>query len=122
MNVNERLALINCVDKYLAAESSIIEEDRLLLSIVFRCSADKDESIRKVASKCLAYYSKSQNLQQIKDMLIKLSCDPSHNVRHMLYLLCKDNIIELQTKKIILENLNNALNYIIRTESLEINA
>lgn len=121
MNRNERVALINCIERYLAEESSILEEDRILLSITFRCAGDKEDSIRQVASKCLAYYSKSQNREQINDMLIKLSCDPSHNVRHVLFLLCRDNKIEPQTRKMILENLNNDLNYIIRTESLEIN-
>lgn len=120
-STKERIALADCVEKYLYSHNDEQKHvDLMLLSLVIQCLEDECYEVRCSACKALSYVLDSNYKETAENKLYQVAADPSHYVRNNLLRLCNEGIIHGDVSKKIIALLKNDANYAIREYALSV--
>lgn len=115
----ERVALANCLEKYLYRNAKLsLTVDVLLVTLIVQCCDDEYYEIRAIGCKCVSYILNSNFREILENKLYQHAMDSSAYVRNCILLLCKSgDIIDEVSEKLIVIFKNDA-NYTIRQRAL----
>ena len=119
LDVNERIAIIDCLEKYLYHEKNDMKTiDSLVVSIVLQCHTANHKEIRKRAVRCLAYLVTSEYRDIAIVELNKAAYDTSDIVRNTLLYICQNDYLPADISGNLISVLCNDANYNIRHAAL----
>lgn len=117
----ERIALANCLEKYLYRNASNPTAiDTLLIFLILQCCDDEYFEIRAIGCKCASYALKSNYREILEEKLRQHSMDASDYVRDSILLLCKSGAILADLSRTLIDAFKNDANYTIRKRALSI--
>ena len=112
LKVNERIVLIDCIEKFLFYQHEKI--DLLIISIVLQCSSDDNPNVRGIAYRCMSYIIANHQDDTIERFFCNGIFDPSAYVRSTILSVCKNDVLSNSLSTQICELLCNDANYTIR--------
>jgi len=121
-STKERIALADCVEKYLYSRKDEQNQvDLMLLSLIIQCLEDECYEVRCIACKAISYVLDSKYKEIAENKLYQVATDPSHYVRNNLLRLCKDGTVQEEISEKLIKLFENDANYAIREYALSSN-
>lgn len=112
LETKERIALIDCIDKYLYHQNDNV--DPLIISIVMQCSSDDDSNVRMIAYQSMSYIISNNQSEKLIQVFNNGVFDPADKVRFTILSLCNKKVLPEKIENNIVELLCNDANYLLR--------
>lgn len=113
--INERIALAECIEQFIVQELPAGQIDATILSIVMQCFDDEHYIVRRRACNCFALLLDTKYRDLAERKLCEAAIDPSHYVRSQVLNLCKSKKIKApEICDELFGILTNDANYAIR--------
>lgn len=113
--INERIALAECIEQFIVQELPAGQVDATILSIVMQCFDDEHYIVRRRACNCFALLLDTKYRDLAERKLCEAAIDPSHYVRSQVLNLCKSKKIKApEICDELFGILTNDANYAIR--------
>lgn len=113
--VNERIALAECIEQFIVQELPSGQIDATILSIVMQCFEDKHYIVRQRACNCFALLLDTKYHDLAERKLCEAAIDPSHYVRSRVLNLCRSAKVKIsEVCDELFDILINDANYAIR--------
>lgn len=121
LEVNEKIVVIDCIEKYLFQRRSKLNDiNELIVSLVLQCTAEKDADIRSLAYRCVAFIIKSPYKNIAELTISKAIFDPANSVRSTILNICTNGYIPKDISDRLIELLRNDANYCLRKQANDI--
>ena len=121
MEVNEKIVVIDCIEKYLFQRRSKLNDiNELIVSLVLQCTAEKEADIRSLAYRCVAFIIKSPYKNIAELTISKAIFDPANSVRSTILNICTNGYIPKDISDRLIELLRNDANYCLRKQANDI--
>ena len=119
-NVQERLAIIECIEQLLIHKKDQKEKiDTAILAVILQCVDDKYYMVRNHACDCLVNLLSTPSRDIAEQKLYEAVLDTSHYVRNHILFLCKnEDFPDLEISEKIIEILKKDANFAIRDYAL----
>lgn len=119
LNINEKIVVIDCIEKYLFQRRNKLENiSDLLVSLVLQCTTEKEPDIRSLAYRCVSYILLSPYRDLAETAINKAVYDPSNRVRVTILNVCANGCVPKDISDSLVELLRKDANFNIRKQAI----